>query len=326
MRWFTRRAGDDPRVTVRGTLSSPDGFDVLVALGVSDAGPVGLWSSAEGAALLRGRQEHGPDGARFPRTRPVDRPDVALTVHDGAGAAVTVTVVRGLPVSFPLVALLSDGSFLVVGARCTWRPDGPELNALVVDADGEVVHRGCLGDGIQHLQVGADGTVWAGYFDEGVFGNLGWGGPGPTPLGAGGVVAWSPELEKVWELDPVEGLVSDCYALNAGGEDVLACPYTDFPVLRISDRRPRVFATTGVSGPSGILGLGDEVALLGAYGDPTLLVRGTSAGGAFREVGRGHLRAPDGKELRFDRLVCRGSVAHVFSGVEWCAYDLAGDG
>ncbi len=28
--------------------------------------------------------------------------------------------------------------------------------------------------------------------------------------------AWSPDLAKVWELDPQEGLVSDCYTLNVG--------------------------------------------------------------------------------------------------------------
>lgn len=50
-------------------------------------------------------------------------------------------------------------------------------------------------------RVAPDGTIWAGYFDEGVVGNFGWGGPGPTRLGADGIGAWSSELKKVWELD-----------------------------------------------------------------------------------------------------------------------------
>ena len=86
----------------------------------------------------------------------------------------------------PHIDMLADGSFLVVGARCRWAESGPELNALAIDQNGRIYRRGCLGDGIQHLQVAGDGTIWVGYFDEGVFGNMGWGSPGPEPLGAGG--------------------------------------------------------------------------------------------------------------------------------------------
>ena len=322
MKAFARRAGREPRVTPRGTLEAPAGYDVLVSVGVSITGPVAVWSSATGEAELTARQGLGPDQPSFPVTRAVGRSRVALAAYGDSTSPTAVTVVDGLPIAHPHIDVLADGAFLVVGARCAWHPEGPELNALVIDRTGGVVRRGCLGDGIQHLQVADDDTIWVGYFDEGIYGNFGWGGPGPTPLGAGGIAAWSPALAKVWELDPQEGLVSDCYAFNVSGEEVLACPYTDFPVVRIRDRHPRVFPTRDVSGPSGILAAGDQVALLGTYRDPSLIVLGTVDGGAFHETRRTHLWAADGSALPMSRIACRGPVAHFFTGSTWSTFDL----
>jgi hypothetical protein len=227
-------------------------------------------------------------------------------------------------VAYPLVDVLADGSFLVVGTRCRWAESGPELNALVIGQDGRTLRRGCLGDGIQHLQVAGDGTIWAGYFDEGVFGNMGWGRPGPEPLGAGGIAAWSPDFEKTWELDPEEGLVADCYALNVGHGEVLACPYTDFPVVRIQDRQVTVTATVGVSGPAGIIADGPQVGIIGTYRDLSLLITGAIQDGTFRESERVSLWAPDGTPLPMARVHCRDTVAHFFAGRKWYSFDLQG--
>jgi hypothetical protein len=230
--------------------------------------------------------------------------------------------IRALPVAHPRVDVLADGSFLVVGARCSWTESGPELNALAIDQNGRTLRRGCLGDGIAHLQVAGDGTIWAGYFDEGVFGNLGWGGPGKAPLGAGGIAAWSPDFEKIWELDPGEGLVADCYALNVGPGEVLACPYTSFPVVRIRDRQETITTTSGVSGPAGIIASGDQVGLIGTYRDPSLLITGAIQDGAFRESERVNLWVPDGAPLPMAQVHCRGPVAHFFAGGKWYSFDL----
>lgn len=73
---------------------------------------------------------------------------------------------------------------------------GPELNALTVGLDGRILRRGCPGDGIGHLQVAEDGTIWAGYSDEGVYGNFGRRGPGPTPLGARGMPSLRSYLQR----------------------------------------------------------------------------------------------------------------------------------
>lgn len=146
--------------------------------------------------------------------------------------------------------------------------------------------------------------------------------PGPQPLGAGGVAAWSPDFEKTWELDPAEGLVADCYALNAGTGEVLACPYTDFPVVRIRGRNVSVAATSGVSGPAGIIANGDQVGIIGTYRDPSLLITGTVRDGTFRESERVNLQAPDGTPLPMARVHCRDSVAHFIAGARWYSFDL----
>ena len=312
-----------PRVQFHGELQAPPGFDSLVTVGISRDGPVAIWSSRDGEAGLHSRYEKPPGAASFPRTAPGTPTAAALVAYAGSGVVpATVTRVRALPVAHPHVDLLADGSFLVVGARCNWTESGPDLNAVAFDQSGRVFRRGCLGDGIAHLQVAQDGTIWTGYFDEGVFGNLGWGGPGPVPLGAGGIAAWSPDFEKVWELPPEQGLVADCYALNVGPDEVLACPYAGFPVIRIRNRQQSVTTTSGVSGPAGIIASGGKVGLIGTYRDPSLLITGAIQNGAFHESERASLRAPDGGPLPMSRVQCRGPVAHFFAGGKWYSFDL----
>lgn len=292
---------------------------------MSPNGPVAMWSGSDGASELNGRDVQQPGGASFARTVPNTKPAVALAGYrESAVVPTTVAQVRSLPVAFPHVSMLADGSFLVVGARCHWRESGPELNALAIDQNGRIIRRGCLGDGIQHVQVDDDGTIWAGYFDEGVFGNYGWGdgGRSPAPLGAGGIVAWSPDFEKSWELHPARGLVSDCYALNVHDGEVLACPYTDFPVVRIQDRRVTVTPTSGVSGPVGIIASGNRLGIVGTYKDPSLLITGIIEDGTFRESGRTHLWAPDGAPLPQARVHCQGPTVHFFAGATWYSFNL----
>lgn len=275
-----------------GELVPPPGFDTLVTVAVGAAGPLVLWSSGTGQALAE--------------------------YVDGLSPTTVVTV-PDHDLDFPEIGRLPSGDFVVVGSRCQWLGPGPEQNALVVGADGSVVRRGCIGDGIEHLQVADDGTIWAGYFDEGVFGNYGWGNPGPAPLGAAGIVAWSPTtFEKVWELDtPDYRMIADCYALNVGPEAVWACPYTDFPVIRIAGGRTDVFPTgDDIGGAGDMISSGDRVGLLGAYRDPARLVIGSVASGEWVEEQRLSLTT-EGSRVR-----CRGSVAHLFTDAVWSSVDL----
>jgi hypothetical protein len=46
------------------------------------------------------------------------------------------------------------------GARCRWRPDGPDRNAVLYDADGKAVSEHVLGDGVAHVLATSTGQVW----------------------------------------------------------------------------------------------------------------------------------------------------------------------
>ena len=59
--------------------------------------------------------------------------------------------------------------FLLLGARCAYRENGPDQNAWIVSRNGALLSRFCLGDGIQDCVVKKDGTIITSYFDEGVF-------------------------------------------------------------------------------------------------------------------------------------------------------------
>lgn len=319
-----RRGRDEersPRVRARGELVAPPGADVIVTAAMGTAGPVAIWASTNAAQQL-GQWYEGPGGASFPVTQPSDEPPVALVSYDNTASISDVVICEGLTVAHPLVDRFADGSILVVGARCEWLESGPEQNALIIGTDGGVERRGCIGDGLQHVQVGPDGTIWTGYFDEGIFGNLGWGGPGPTPLGAAGIVSWSRSFEKVWELDPSEGLIADCYALNVGADAVLACTYTDFPVVRIDAGQAAMYPTVNVSGPRGIVASGDRVGIVGTYRDPSVLIIGDLVGGQFVEQRRTNLWAPDGSPLPMSRVQSRGSEVHFFEGSRWFSFSI----
>ena len=91
---------------------------------------------------------------------------------------------------------------------------------MLYDTDGQVVSEHVLRDGIAHVLATSTGQVWAGYFDEGIYGNYGWGrAESEEPVGAYGIVRFSPDLQPAWhypkytEAGPWDA-ISDCYALN----------------------------------------------------------------------------------------------------------------
>ncbi|MDO5533894.1 MAG: hypothetical protein Q4F65_04490 [Propionibacteriaceae bacterium] len=247
---------------------------------------------------------------------------MALVSYDEAGCLQSVTSVPELPVANPKIGAFPDGTFVVVGARCEWSPQGPELNALAIDQTGRIVRRGCVGDGVHRLQVSSDGAIWVSYFDEGIYGAFGWNYPGPAPLGAGGLVKWSPEFEKVWAPDPSEGLIYESYGPNIADDEVWCCTYPDSQVVRIAQHERTIFATSGLAGPSALLTNGDTAVLISAKGDPSLLVQGRFVNGCFTETGRSRLHMPDGRLLTARLLACRGPVAYFMQGLEWFSFDL----
>ena len=91
------------------------------------------------------------------------------------------------------------------------------------DVEGGLLRSILLGDGIEDLQTTSAGQIWVSYFDEGIFGNLGW----KRPVGSCGLRAFDSEGNSTFEFKPVSGLESivECYALNVTSDSEAWCYY-----------------------------------------------------------------------------------------------------
>lgn len=272
----------------------------------------------------------GPESqpVRFPRA-PESRPTpVRVTVHLPEMAV--AARIPDLRLASPQVQPLPDGRVLVVGPRCAWRPESPDRNAIVYDADGEAVAEQTFGDGIQHVQTTRSGETWVGYFDEGVLGSNGWGRDGGAPpIGRSGLVRFSADLAEEWHYPNSAGVawghILDCYALNVDGDTAWAYGYTDFAIVRIRDG--------GVTGwrneirgsyAYALAAQGSRVALCSGH-EPLRdrLVTGVLDDGQFRITGEYRLVLPDGHEVpRQARVFGRGADLHLVTGDDWFRISL----
>src|SRR5580704_11808232 len=184
------------RVRDHGVIGGLDG-DILVCASVGPAGEVvAVWTIPEDLEAVTSATV-SPAGARFPDPAAARPVAVRITVHTPELAA--VTPIADLTLAHISVQPMPGGRFLLAGARCRWRRDGPDRNGVLYDADGQVLCESVLGDGISHVLATSSGQVWIGYFDEGIYGNYGWGQDGTEePVGAYGIVLFSPGLEPSW--------------------------------------------------------------------------------------------------------------------------------
>lgn len=233
----------------------------------------------------------------FPKSR-FDRPtDYHVLVRRGAESR--ETVIRDEAMAVHHIQAHPDG-ILLVSARCHWKPEGPEQNAAVYDGEGRLIRRFTLGDGIQDVRVSPDGTIWTSYFDEGVFGNYGWGNPGPSPMGDAGLLAFDPAGVRRFAYDAGDAgtdTICDAYAMNvAGDRDVWVYFYTEFPLVRVTGDRYRVW-NLGIGGARALAVRGNRVLLYGDYqrGGLTREVTLEGEGASVRQ--ERELQSPDGRVL-----------------------------
>jgi hypothetical protein len=254
-------------------------------------------------------------GHSFPKTHTENRYTANLVIETGTSRC--EHRLTDLNATTPLVQTFADGAVLVVAPRCKHFNDGTcELNARVFSSSRSVDF--CLGDGIEHIQIDGLGRIWVGYFDEGVFGNFGWGPiDGPEPIGSPGLVCFDRTGANIWEFDAPSGLdqIADCYAMNVTPDYVWACYYTDFPIVRI-DARGRVDAwQTNLRGPRELAIAGDSLLAFGGYGESRnscvllKLIQGRHA----EIVANVKLLLPDSVDLSKAKVIGRGEALHVFA-------------
>ena len=262
-------------------------------------------------------------GASFPKTHTEQNYIAKICVSSSEK-----TWVCDLPLvsaTFPIVQTLPDENILVVAPRCSRNQDGThEYNARIYDRIGALTAEFCFGDGIEHVQTDHAGNIWVGYFDEGVFGNFGWGDAnGAEPIGSAGLVRFDRNGKKAWEYQPPDGVdsICDCYALNVSSGAVWACYYTEFPIIRI-DADGRIDSwQTELSGIRHIAVNGTSVLAFGGYGD----TRGNSQ---LLRLEPGHavsvaaVRLNLSEDVRLDTctVIGRDSMLHVFTPTEWYSF------
>jgi hypothetical protein len=202
-------------------------------------------------------------------------------------------------------------------------PDGShDPSAIVYDPDGSVRNKFVLGDGIEDVQVTSDGHIWVSYFDEGVFGNMGW----SRPLGSTGLMEFDLNGKTLWSFSPPDGFdsIDDCYALNAARPDgVYAYYYSSFPIVRIGANRRVQGWRTDVEGARALAVDGDRVLLLGGYaGNRTRAVIGTLGGDVVSNESELPASASGPDRLESMVISARGSILHGFVGTRWYQFDM----
>lgn len=306
-------------MTGSGNLVARPEVDFSSAL-AEHGSTVAFGVSSEGAMFALARASSEPladthDGAIFPKSR-FDAP-VDYAVAAWEGRQMRSTVVRGELLVASLVQPHPEG-LLIAGARCSFRGSRAEQNALVADWSGSVVRRLTLGDGIEDVRVTPDGTIWVSYFDEGVFGNRGWGHPGPPPIGAPGLVAFGKDGKIKRTYDAGEAKtddICDAYALNVvGDDDVWIYFYTDFPVVHVARRRYRVW-NPEVGGARALAVHDRRLLLLGDYDDPDVVrIFDLEDDGRTRLRRTQSLVDEQGRSLSGARCVGRGKYLYVLRG------------
>lgn len=207
--------------------------------------------------LWRGRVQGGDLHTRQPNLRDVR---LRLSKYDGAAEIGAIEVPAG---HWPKVDCLADGRWLVASTRAA--PD--EINANLFAADGTPAGSFAIGDGIEHIRCAPDGTIWVGYFDEGVFS-----GPnkdGGWPISSSGIARFGPDGSVLLRFNGEERadlFIADCYAMALDGNTLWCCPYTDFPIVRVKDSGVDRWGND-VAGAKAIAVDGDYVLLAGGYND-----------------------------------------------------------
>lgn len=310
-------------VVPRQTLPRDQGFRV-VATEISLRGEaIRLLVSDDSANSLFARIEQ-PGWASFPKTQTEGEYSAIFSIYGPHG--VEEFQLPSLRATLPKIQVYPNGEILVVAPRCRRFPDGTfELNAKVYDSSGALRREFLLGDGIQHVQIDGKGNTWVGYFDEGIYGNFGWGHPN-GPVGSAGLTCFNNIGEKLWGFQPPAGfdVISDCYALNVSKDGVWTYYYTGFPLVRIdSGWKVRAWKTQTAGGREFAV-RGKQVLFFGGYrqqrNDCKLLRLSDETAELVGEV---KLLLPSDVDLAKSIVIGRDDKLHVFSSDDWYVFSIA---
>ncbi|BAU14089.1 hypothetical protein LEP3755_46340 [Leptolyngbya sp. NIES-3755] len=254
-----------------------------------------------------------PGGASFAKTIP-DTPQIYRVVAVQENQITLDRTITGETFNIHDIQSLPPSELLLVCSRSYRKsPDDFEKNGRIYNLDGDFKREILLGDGIQSVQVMADGTIWTSFFDEGIFGNYGW----DDPIGSSGLVAWDAAGRKVYEFEPTQDLdsICDCYALNVASDvDVWLYYYTEFPLVHLRQQKVQSFWEMPIEGSNGFAIFGDRALFRGGYDDQdTYYVFSLPHKGKVKLIKKFQFTDETGEKLIAERVIGRGSSLYLLS-------------
>lgn len=237
-----------------------------------------------------------------------------LSKFDGSVEIGAIEIPAG---SWPKVDCLADGRWLITSRRAV----PSESNARLFEADGAAAGAFAVGDGIEHVRCAADGTIWVGYSDEGVF--SGPGKDGSWPVSMAGIAHFGPHGNLLWKFNDEErtGLsITDCYALALDGNTLWCCPYADFPIVRVEGDVVDHWRND-VAGAQALAVDGDHVLLAGGYSDQSnrLALLHLDRDRA-QQIGEWRFQFPERKAARL--VQGQGETLHIAGQGRWTKLSL----
>ncbi len=267
----------------------------------------------------------GAGGAIFPKTAMETEGEFLLIVV-GENQQWEIKI-PPLNFTFPICDLFPDGRVLLAGARSEWRgPEDFDKNGFIFDPETGSLERILLGDGIAELGIDAQNRIWVSYFDEGVFGNLGWGRKGPKGPGRGGLVCFNDTGEQLWAFNGTkpDHLIDSCYALNMQRDQVWAYYYSDFNILQVDGQfETTILTDPAISGAHSFAVHDDHFLFSKQYReseDTFHVLKHVKGQVSQTRALKGIL--PDGETFDGCTVVGRGSCIHVVTAAGWFAVDL----
>lgn len=276
-----------------------------------------LFVEDDAKELVTEKFEQG--GALFPKSRM--RENKRFRLVEAGPDWHGVIELPPLDITFPLVDVFPDGRVLVAATRSEWRSaDDYDKNGVIFDPASGTVSRILLGDGIAKVSIDSRARIWASYFDEGIFGNFGWGRLGPPPVGAAGLNCFSADGVILWSypFDDSFDSISDCYAMNVKGENASVYFYTEFPLCRISGEFERRYWKTELGGCSQFA-INSEIVLFSRQYDdaPHTGYLAELGNDEIENVQKVEFVLPDNSLLMRGRLLGRGAEMHYFDDTHW---------
>ena len=191
------------------------------------------------------------------------------------------------------------------------------------DLDGKLTASAAFGDGIEQVLSTPTGNSWVGYFDEGIFGNLGWNDIlGPEPIGQFGINRFDENLGLVAHA-PGGLNIASCYALTTDGETAWAYCYTDWDIIRLdTDGRTTPWSNT-IAGAGALLTRFPHIALIGGYPpDRNRVVTGVLDGPDFKPQSTSVLTVDGHQILDGAIFQSRGHELHAYVDGSWQRSEL----